>query len=131
MDAALFDPDSRPALAHELLVDVWGCAAAPLAEAGVVRALCDGLVERLGVVVLQVPQVHRFEDTARGPGGVTALYLLSESHLAVHTWPERGALLLSLCCCRPLFDDAVVREVIARYLGAAQLRLVRHERGTS
>jgi len=43
------------------------------------------------------PTWHQFP----GPGGITGLVLLSESHLAVHTFPEHGSLSLNLFCCRP------------------------------
>ncbi len=36
-----------------------------------------------------------------GEGGVTGLLLLSESHLACHTFPERGFASFNLYCCRP------------------------------
>ncbi len=42
------------------------------------------MIAALGLAVVGAPQVHHFG----GPGGVTALYLLSESHLACHTYPE-------------------------------------------
>lgn len=122
-------PPASSALAHELLVDAFGCPSKALANADAVRATCDEIVLALGVVVLGEARWHRFADTPAGPGGVTGLYLLSESHLAVHTWPERGALLLSLCCCRPLVDDDVVRAALARHLGATRLQLRRVARG--
>src|ERR1044071_4122297 len=91
----------RDALAGELRVDAFDCDAAALADVAAVRAACDEIVRAVGVVVLGTPQVHAFDG---GGGGVTALYLLSESHLAIHTWPERRACLVSLCCCRPVTD---------------------------
>ncbi|WP_038200370.1 S-adenosylmethionine decarboxylase family protein [Xenophilus azovorans] len=42
---------------------------------------------------------HRFPDTDAGPGGVTATVLLAESHLCVHTWPERRAVTLDVYVC--------------------------------
>jgi S-adenosylmethionine decarboxylase len=47
--------------------------------------------------VLGEPQWHKFPS----PGGVTGLYLLTESHLACHTYPERGLATFNLYCCRP------------------------------
>ena len=34
------------------------------------------------------------------PGGVTGLYLLTESHLACHTYPETGIATFNLYCCK-------------------------------
>jgi S-adenosylmethionine decarboxylase len=34
-------------------------------------------------------------------GGLTGLYLLTESHLACHTYPESGTATFNLYCCRP------------------------------
>jgi S-adenosylmethionine/arginine decarboxylase-like enzyme len=113
-------PSATSPLAHEVAVDVLGCAAAPLASVAALRGLGDELVATLGVVVLAAPQWHRFPDTAAGPGGVTGLYLLSESHLALHSWPERAALLVSVCCCRPLVDDDVLAAVVRRHLDGAE-----------
>lgn len=33
------------------------------------------------------------------PQGVTALGLLSESHISIHTWPENGCAMVDLCTC--------------------------------
>ncbi len=121
-------------LAHEVAIDALGGAASALASLPAMRSLGDALVSTLGVVVLLPPQWHRFPDTAAGPGGVTGLYLLSESHLALHSWPERGALLVSLCCCRPVADDDALLAVFRRHLepeaaGGLRLRVRRGPRG--
>ena len=42
-------------------------------------------------------QWHQF----RAPGGLTGLYLLTESHLACHTYPEHRLATFNLYCCRP------------------------------
>jgi S-adenosylmethionine decarboxylase len=43
--------------------------------------------------------VHGFPATAQGPGGVTATVLLAESHLCIHTWPERRGVTLDVYVC--------------------------------
>ena len=42
---------------------------------------------------------HQFE-----PEGVTGVLVLSESHMPVHTYPERGEAYLDVFCCSPEFD---------------------------
>jgi S-adenosylmethionine decarboxylase len=108
--------------ADEWLVDISNANAAHLASVERVRALCDDVVAAFRLTLVAPPLLHVFP----GAGGITALYLLSESHLAVHTWPEKRGALLSLGTCRPgvpeqfawsdvvrahVGGDAVVRRV--------------------
>jgi S-adenosylmethionine decarboxylase len=121
--------DTPAALAHEALLDLAGVSPSALSDLDLGRRLAAALVDALGVVSLGEPLVHRFPDTARGPGGMTLLLLLSESHLALHSWPEHGALLISLCCCRPLPQDAALRAVLERELGPVRMHVQRIARG--
>ena len=47
---------------------------------------------------------HQFQ-----PGGITYMMILSESHLAVHTWPESEAVHLDLVCCQPISQEQLVQ----------------------
>jgi S-adenosylmethionine decarboxylase len=82
---------------QEWIVDALGCSPDRLADLAAVRAACDAVVRDLRLQVVGVPHWHRFP----APGGVTGLYLLSESHLACHTFPEHGLATFNLYCCRP------------------------------
>jgi S-adenosylmethionine decarboxylase proenzyme len=46
--------------------------------------------------------VHFFElnhDNKKIDGAFTALYLLSESHLSIHTWPEKNYIAIDIFTC--------------------------------
>jgi S-adenosylmethionine decarboxylase len=58
---------------------------------------------------------HRFPT----PGGVTGVVLLAESHLAVHTWPELGAVTLDVYVCNLHADNSARAETLLRALEAA------------
>ena len=80
----------------EWIIDAAECDPQRLRELGVLRAICDALISDLGLNVVGEPLWHQFPE----PGGVTGLYLLSESHLACHTYPEFGSATFNLYCCR-------------------------------
>jgi S-adenosylmethionine decarboxylase len=80
----------------EWVVDASGCSAELLRDLGLIQRICQRVIADIGVEVVGEPQCHRFD----GPGGVTALYMLSESHLACHTYPEYGLATFNLYCCR-------------------------------
>lgn len=67
-----------------------------LRDLDLIGSICDSVVRDLGLTVVGSPQRHAFP----GPGGVTTLYLLSESHLACHTYPEYSFATFNLYCCR-------------------------------
>src|SRR3989442_14621147 len=81
----------------EWLVDAAGCSAERLRDDDAIRFLCEVVVAELGLRVVGEPQWHKYPP----PGGVTGLYLLTESHLACHTYPERGTATFNLYSCRP------------------------------
>jgi S-adenosylmethionine decarboxylase len=108
----------------EWIVDAAGCDPDALRDASRLTALLDHVVATLGLTVIGAPQVHVFP----GEGGVTALYLLSESHLACHTYPESGVATLNLYCCR---DRAPLdwRALVTERLGAREVTVAVVKRG--
>lgn len=57
------------------------------------KIICTGILRNCGFNILQVTEYH-FE-----PQGYTALWLLSESHFAIHTFPEFGCSYFELSSC--------------------------------
>ncbi len=92
-------------LGIEWVIDAEGCDPASLRDEPRVEQFLDGIVRVLALTLARPRVIHRFD----GEGGITALFLLSESHLAIHTFPEHRALTLNLYCCkpRPAFDWAL------------------------
>ena len=91
------DPADHMNVGSEWMVDARGCAAEPLSDLDRMRGLCERVINELELKVIGDGQWHQFP----APGGVTGLYLLSESHLACHTYPEIGVATFNLYCCRP------------------------------
>ena len=84
----------------ELIIDAYDCDPLALASRERLIALIDRMTDDLHLIRLAEPVWHVFPE----PGGITGLVLLSESHLAVHTFPESGFAALNLYRCqrRPL-----------------------------
>ena len=70
----------------EWIVDAYGCDPAALRSLDALQALFERLIADLQLQPVAPPVWHQFPDA----GGITGVVVLSESHLAVHTFPERG-----------------------------------------
>lgn len=81
---------------REWIVDAHGCDPARLADLPSLQALFARIVAELRLTPVADPIWHVFP----GPGGITGLVPLAESHLTVHTFPEHGSACLDLFCCR-------------------------------
>lgn len=96
-----------------LTADLHGCRCAPrwLEDAAALARACTDAVAAAGLQA--VGQLfHAFPATGEGPGGVTAAVLLAESHLCVHTWPERGAATLDVYVCNFGADHSAQAEAL-------------------
>jgi S-adenosylmethionine decarboxylase len=95
----------------EWLIDASNCDAEALRDTGRLGAIFERAVAELSLHTVGEAHWHKFP----APGGVTGLALLSESHLACHTYPEFGAATFNLYCCRarPRWNwEEVLREML-------------------
>ena len=81
----------------EWIIEAHGCNGSALADLQKMQQLFEHLIAQLDLHPLNKSNWHQFPNT----GGITGVTLLSESHLACHTFPEYGSLCLNLFCCRP------------------------------
>ncbi len=107
----------------EWLIDATGCDGPALASVEVLHALFGRILGELDLHPLHDPQFHVFP----APGGITGFVMLTESHLACHTYPEHGVATLNLYCCRPR-PEWPWRERLAEILGATGVSVRNIER---
>jgi len=82
----------------------------------------DQIVDQLNLTVLDRSS-KQFD-----PIGYTAIYLLSESHLSIHTWPERGYAAVDLFSCVP-FKHIAVADILKKYFETGEVTDRYIERG--
>ena len=89
-----------------LLIDLWG--ADHLDDPALIdRVLCEAAI-RAGATILH-SHFHHFTPN----GGVSGVVVLAESHISIHTWPERrfAAIDIFMCgACNPHDALPVLRE---------------------
>ena len=107
----------------EWIVEAHGCPAPALADPALLQSLFTHLIAAMDLHPVADSNWHQFPTT----GGITGLSLLSESHIACHTFPEFGSLCLNVFCCRPR-PEADFEEYLRKEFGASSVCVRRIER---
>ena len=80
-------------LGVHIIADFLGVDPRKIARVEDLRVILDRVISKSGLHAIS-SIFHQFE-----PHGVSAAYILSESHLSVHTWPESGYVALDIFTC--------------------------------
>jgi S-adenosylmethionine decarboxylase len=80
-------------MGRHYLLNLYGCSFELLDDEALIIRLLEEAAILSGATILQTIS-HKFE-----PQGVTAIVLLSESHLSIHSFPENGTAAIDLFCC--------------------------------
>lgn len=99
------EPFKASPKSYHLIADLNECDAKILDDADLIEVIMDAAVEEGGFHLLK-GSVHKFE-----PQGVTALYMLTESHLSIHTWPETGYAAVDLFTCGSNSPEEAVKFI--------------------
>lgn len=101
-----------------LTADLYRCDCDGLlmTDAAALAGLCRDATLAAGLTIVG-EKWHVFPDYQGEPGGVTGTLLLAESHLAVHTWPERRGVTLDVYVCNFEADNSDKAE---RLMGALE-----------
>ncbi len=104
-----FDADEKALCAIEILREVFAC-----------------VIADLSLKIVGEANWHKFD----GAGGVTGLVMLTESHLACHTYPEYRTATFNLYCCRTR-PEWNWETNLKKMLGASEVRVTKIERGNT
>ena len=101
-----------------LMANLHGCTGAEslLREVSALRAKCLELVAESELVAVG----ECFHQFGNG-GGVTGVVVLAESHLSIHTWPEKRFVTLDVFVCNMNCDNrAKARQLFATLVALFQ-----------
>jgi len=100
-------------IGRHLLADLHGVEHERLADSALLDRMLLDAARASGLTPVAGPLLHQFPG-----GGLTGVVLLAESHIAFHTYPERGYLALDVFTCGDS-DPSTALEVFRRALDPA------------
>jgi S-adenosylmethionine decarboxylase len=104
-----------------LIIDLWD--GEHLDDVGVIELALRRAVQAAGATLLHL-HLHAFGSG----GGVSGVAVLAESHISIHTWPERGYAAIDVFMCGSAQPHKVV-PVLRHMFKARRMAICEHMRG--
>jgi len=104
-----------------ILIDIKNINGDKLKLVEDIKPFMDKVVEELKLNVVGECS-HQFEKY-NAPYGATIVYLLSESHLSIHTFVDEGKITIDLFTCDISIEDKKLKNIIGDYFGVSFLNM--------
>jgi len=116
-------PEPDVVLGKHAIMDLSGCNPEILGN--------NALIQEILCQAAQIAKITIVGDLERHfePNGYTAILLLEESHLSIHTWPEYNYVSVDLYSCNLNTDFEAVKTFLVNALGAKKTAYTLMDRG--
>jgi len=97
-----------------LMLDGYGCDRAKLEDLNLIYRILEELPNRIGMTRIMPPYVFKYSGVRAEDWGISGFVLIAESHISIHTFPEKNFVSVDIFSCKE-FDS----EAASEYLKAA------------
>jgi S-adenosylmethionine decarboxylase len=111
-----------------LMLDLNDCDPAVLDSLEACFKLLNELPPQIGMTKITQPYVFRYEGRFPGDEGITGVVIIAESHISLHTYPQKKFVFVDLFSCKP-FNVDKARNYIIDYFKCRSPKWHLKERG--
>ena len=104
-----------------LTLDGYGCSYERLTNLDAIYQFLDTCPDMIHMTKIMPPYVFKYHGKVPDDWGVSGFVLIAESHISIHTFPERGYLSLDIFSCKD-FDYQQAVDYVTELFG-----IERHE----
>lgn len=108
-------------LGNHLVLDCYGCDRDKLDDKKAISSMLRELPELIGMKMISKPHVIEYKADVEPESGVTGFVLLAESHISIHTYPEKGYFAFDIFSCKE-FDTKKAIDYIKARFGIKKIR---------
>jgi len=95
-----------------LMIEAVGCKYNKLKDIKLLADLLDKLPEKMGMTKVMPPYVFEFKGLVPDDWGISGIIIIAESHLAFHTFPDKGFLTVDIFSCKDFDVRMAVEEIV-------------------
>ena len=111
-----------------VIIDGYGGDPDQLDDENVVSAILDRYPAEMGMTKIAPPTVVRYKGSKPEDWGVSGYVMIAESHISMHTFPERRLIWADIFSCKE-FDATPVLEDLKFRFRLREMRVSILERG--
>ena len=112
-----------------LMLDGYGCDKTRLQDLNLVYRILDELPTRIGMTKIMPPYVFKYSGLRPEDWGLSGFVLISESHISIHTFPEKNFVSVDIFSCKA-FDSEFAAAHLKQAFGMAKVECTVLDRGT-
>ena len=112
------------------MLDLGECNPVILNDLDACFGLLNELPEKIGMTKITQPYVFRYHGQIPEDDGITGVTIIAESHISLHTYPEKNFVFVDLFSCKP-FDVEGAKDYIVQFFQSKSPSVHLCERGLS
>ena len=98
-----------------LVLEGYGGSKKRLGDVGFLYRTLDEYPGVIGMTKIMPPHVQQYLDKPEKLWGVSGFVIIAESHIAMHTFPERGFLTLDIFSCKDFMIESAIDYVVGKF----------------
>ena len=97
---------------QHLTIDASFCNRKKLTEQSLVYDILNKLPAKLGMTKMTLPQVVKWLDPGANIPGISGFVMIAESHISIHTFPEKEYVFIDLFSCKGFDVESAVKLLV-------------------
>ena len=98
-----------------LIIDGYGGDPQKMMDVEFIDQLLNVYPSQIGMTKISLPQVSKYIGSKPEDWGVSGFVLIAESHISVHTFPERSYINIDIFSCREFDAEKAIKDLQERF----------------
>ncbi len=111
-----------------LIMDGYGGNAQKLEDAEQIYQLLDRYPDEIGMIKISPPKVSKYVGSKPEDWGISGFVLIAESHISIHTFPERHYINIDIFSCKEFDAEQAIKE-LQEHFGLSEVKTFILNRG--
>jgi S-adenosylmethionine decarboxylase len=98
-----------------LIIDGYNGNVQKMQDVDFIQQLLDVYPSRIGMTKISPPKVSKYTGSKPEDWGVSGFVLIAESHISIHTFPERSYINIDIFSCKEFDAEEAIRDLQQRF----------------